>query len=324
VLLLLQLYEKLIFYYAFGNTPPAYVLLADGAKDAFEVLLLASGDLRSALYSLERDSRRRVPVKFTANDASAHVIARNVLLLWLAHNHESVEDIFAVWFSLGLSTEAKAALDAALAALTGEQADVQLEQLCIDFESTDSRKAVTEVLREWATWELSWSRVQELRKACMCMHLKKDSFPKVLEALEASSQWWLIQHNMQGNGDASNKYATSTSSHCVSMAAAVAEAQSYYREGVVDLSAQPASICNVTLLASPDAYLLHYGSLPYKAFALFEASYDARKPLLTSALAQLNRWIAELRTRARDVSWTFAVGDCLHVCGKLMPAQFTW
>ncbi len=76
-----MVFEKLNFYYAFGNTPPTYVL-PGVARDA-DALLLASGDLRSALFSLKSDAAGRYPVRFTVNDADKHVIARNVILLWL-------------------------------------------------------------------------------------------------------------------------------------------------------------------------------------------------------------------------------------------------
>lgn len=47
--------DMLNFYCAFRNSPPAYVLPGVCTAD---VLLLASGDLRSALYSLARYARR--------------------------------------------------------------------------------------------------------------------------------------------------------------------------------------------------------------------------------------------------------------------------
>ena len=107
-------YDKLYFFYAYGNTAPAYLFYGDATR----VLLLASGDIRSALYSMCRDSRRSSSaVHFTVNDADEHVVARNVLLVWLA-NHAAAEHVFAIWFSLGLTPEADAALREALDALT--------------------------------------------------------------------------------------------------------------------------------------------------------------------------------------------------------------
>ena len=318
-------FDKLWFYYAFGNTVPTNLFLAEGRKDAYQVLLLASGDLRSALYSLERDSRRRVPVHFTLNDACPHVVARNIVLLWLLRHHDSAEDIYAVWFSLGLSARAKAALDAALAALSGN-CEAQLAGIGVDLYSTEDRAAVGRVLREWASWELSWSRVQELRQAYLCKHFKVTTFEEVVSRINRSARWELMLHDLQCDSSSvanlENSLRTRSAKHCLPTEAAAAEFEAYIREGVVEFNSEPATCLNVTLFTSPDTYMLHYGSVPYKAFPLFEASYDQRKPLLTSSLAQLRGWITELHARASTVRWTFAAGDCLHLCGKLVPTRF--
>ena len=60
---------------------------------------------------------------------------------------------------------AKAALDAALKQLTGDTADAYLADLGITFSRTEDRATVDRVLREWASWDLSWSWVQEQRTA---------------------------------------------------------------------------------------------------------------------------------------------------------------
>ena len=110
---------------------------------------------------------------------------------------------------------------------------------------------------------------------------------------------------------------------CMPTQTAVAEqVMQYMCEGVVALSAESSTIVNPTLFKSQNEYTLHYGSIPYKVFPLFEASYDRGAPLLNGSLHHLGGWIKELQQRTGSIRWTFAVGDCLHLCAKLVPREF--
>ena len=79
---------------------------------------------------------------------------------------------------------------------------------------------------------------------------------------------------------------------------------------------------NPTLFRSPDRYDLHYGSNPYSAFPLFAAGYDPHLPLTSLCLREMESWVRALRAAGPAVSWRFSAGDCLALCGELLPREF--
>ena len=89
---------------------------AASGDGSFNVLLLGCGDLRHCLFSLVGrtlvdnvgpDKQRRPTLSYVVNDFDPCVIARDILLLdMVLDKSASVSDIFAVWFSFGL-TEAQ-------------------------------------------------------------------------------------------------------------------------------------------------------------------------------------------------------------------------
>ena len=292
--------DKHFFYYAFGNTPPEYVLHGSAA----DVLLLACGDLRAVLYSLARDARNRRAVRFTVNDFDEHVIARNVVLLWLAH-HADAEHVMAIWFSLGLTAAASAVLVEALRVLTGDDADVHLKEIGVSFHTPADAARVRSVLQAWGSWQLSWQEVQAHRRDTLRRHLQKEDFRKHGE-MHGSTH--LMQASMQESGMQTNRI----------FSAAAKEFGDYYVEGVLaPQSAEQATVVNPTLLKSNNAYDLHYGSVPFLAFPLYSAKYSKDRPLATLCLSELTSWVSELKQRKGTVSWTFAVGDCLELCAQL-------
>jgi hypothetical protein len=147
-------------YAAFGSLPPLYVL--PGVSSA-NVLLLATGDLRSALYSLVGDARRRLFVSFFVDDVDPHMLARNIVLLWLAH-HAPPAHVFAVRFSLGLSASAHASLHQALDALTGPSCANHLAEIGVGFWRPEDRSRIGDVLCESKQMRLQWPRVQTQRR----------------------------------------------------------------------------------------------------------------------------------------------------------------
>jgi hypothetical protein len=157
-------FEKLHVYYAFGNTPPTYVL--PGVAQDADVLLLASGDLRSALFSLKSDAAGRHALRFTVNDEDKHVIARNVILLWLAHHVEPHQLYLTLsfWFSLGLTPCIAKVLRSALATLAADEAGERFAEIDVRFFSKADREIVIAVLRDWSTWQLDWRTLQQQRK----------------------------------------------------------------------------------------------------------------------------------------------------------------
>jgi len=259
------------------------------------VLLLASGDVRSPLYSLVRDSLRRRPVAFLVNDVDPHVVARNAVILWLAH-HAPAAHVFGVWFSL----------------LTGTAADEELSAIGLNFWRPEDRTHVYRVLRDWGEMRLEWSNVQATRWDVLRQHWKLESRDEMRAAARAKAKFELLPQTMADSSVPLDAYAE--------------ELCAYYETGSItplgEEGLSPPELANPTLFRSATAYDLHYGSNPFLAFPLYAREYDARRPIATLCLRELESWVTELKARQGDGTWTLAVGDCLHVCAALVPRQF--
>jgi len=298
------------YYYPIGNTPPTYVL--QNVSDAqANVLLLASGDLRSPLYSLARDALHRRPVAFLVSDFDRHVIARNALLLWLAH-HVPAAHVFAIWFSIGLSADAYASLQRALSALTGPAAAEELSAIGVDFWRTQDRACVDRVLRDWSGLRLEWSSVQAMRWEVLRGRWKVESRDQMRTAVRNKARCDMLAQTM----------ADPTVPHD----AYVDEFCAYHETGSItplgEEGLPPPTLVNPTLFRSAAAYDLHYGSDPFTAFPLYASEHDAHWPFATLCFRELKSWVTELKARKGSVRWTLAVEDCLHLCTTLVPRQF--
>ncbi|KAK3246463.1 hypothetical protein CYMTET_20555 [Cymbomonas tetramitiformis] len=306
-----MLMDKLSFYYAFGNTPPAYVLPGVSlTEEDVDVLLLASGDLRSALYSLARDIRAppHQTVRFLVNDADRCVIARNLIVLWLIHRMHPPEVIAAVWFSLKLAPAAHAALRAALAALTGAARQAELEALGASFLVKEEQERVHQQLLQWAAWELDWAELQRHRTSFLRLHCRTADL--------ASS------HRIQVAFICGEDSSLATDSESFPVTAATAEMLQYLEEGVMHLGDEPERHCNPTLLWLPHRYDLHYGSNPFLAVPLHAPRYEPRKPLTALLVQQLGEWAEALQQRGSRVRWRLSVSDCLGLCSTLPARRF--
>jgi hypothetical protein len=149
------------------------------------VLLLASGDLLSALYSLTRDAGRRLPACFFVNDIDRHLLAGNVMLLRLAH-HAPAAHVFSVWFSLGLSAPAHASLHAVLDALTGPSSTDHLSKIGVEFWRLEDHRIIDNVLRDWKRMQLEWEGIQARRREVLHWFIKKETLHQ-----GGSLTWWL-------------------------------------------------------------------------------------------------------------------------------------
>lgn len=308
------------FFYAFGNTPPLYVLPGVPLDQDARVLLLGSGDLRAPLYSIYHDgagATRAAPrrLEFLVNDTNPYVAARNVVLLHLALDARvSADTLFSVWFSLCMSPSAAEALRAALCELTGPAADAALRRLGVSFHAAGERVAVAAVWRAWASWTPSCAHLRAARRRVL-----EDRFPDSLQHTARNHAARLLMWVSKGNEE-------------FPMRAAIDEVLEYFETGSVPVLAAAASnararrkakkqtsmeVSNPTLLQSPTTWDLHYGAVPFAAFPLFEPSYAAQRPLASSCVKQLASWAAALRATDGGVRWTFSLSDCLSLCGCL-------
>lgn len=308
------IFEKQHFYCAFGTTPPTYVLPGVSADASVaDVLLLASGDLRSALYSLARDAQLQAGVRFVVNDSDGHVVARNVLLLWLAH-HTTTEVLFSVWFSLGLTATATAAVRYAITSLTGPAADKHLAEIGAHFRTPSDREQVSAVLQSWVDLKLPWVKAQVMRTRAIASHLKIDP-QELVSRLTTELHVRFQIHSM------------SMEPSEISMTALETELAAYAHDGVISPLSDADAVtttANPTLFKSKSRYDLHYASIPFFAFALHPSLLTGDRPLATHCHHELDSWVRALKARALGggVNWTFAVGDGLRMCAALMPRHF--
>jgi hypothetical protein len=302
-------FDKPDYFFAFGNPVPWYVL-PGVCGSAADVLLLASGELRSALYSLTRDARQRLPVSFFVNDSDRHVLARNVVLLWLAH-HAPAAHIFTIWFSLGLSASAHASLHRALDALAGPSCTDELAQISVDFWRPEDHRLISGVVREWKAMRLEWSRVQELRAAEFERFLNKNLAQIAADGVAGAL---FMLHDMSERGSYELK------------AKAKVELMEYLYTGTLippeEEQPSPPQMPNPTLFRSASAYAMHSAASPFTAFPHCATEYAGPRPLTAICLREMEAWVAELRARAGGVRWTFGCGDCLQLCAALAPRQF--
>jgi uncharacterized protein YaaW (UPF0174 family) len=103
-----------------------------------------------------------------------YVLARNIMLLWLAH-HAPAADLFAIWFSLGLSASAHASLHRALDALTGPSVTDHLAKIGIAFWRPEDRRLIGDVLCEWKEMRLEWEQIQAQRGDVLRRFIKMDA-----------------------------------------------------------------------------------------------------------------------------------------------------
>lgn len=289
---------------AFGDEPPLYLFpgVSAAAKSA-KVLLFASADIRSALYSLARDDVQRTsPVRrnvlFSFSETEPGVIARHLVILWLmTKGHASAETIFEVWFSLRLEQSSYVALVNAVLALTGPASDAVLREMHVSFRSEFDKQKTLAVMPRWIAWQdrLGWQHICDQRARFVREHTGQ-TIEKRANAMQRATA---AKYNKCGD----DKFP---------LDAASAEQMSYMTHGVVCCNNQPMFV-NPTLFLRPDAYSLHHSSNPFACFPSFAPQYHADKPLLNVCLAELERWRQALAQHGRHVSWRFTTEDFFAV-----------
>lgn len=297
------------FYYAYSNTSPTYLFVGvPSTQHIVRVLTLGTGDICSHLYSLARDSVDRCyPTKrqlhFVVNDAEPSIIARNLIFIWLIMRRSlSPSHLFSIWFSLRISDTAYAALCDAVIALTGPHAKQELDAINVGFHNQLDWHRVRHVLRNWILWQdqLEWSKVVRMRQQCLFDKLGNDFCATLV-----SSGGLSTHHKMSGDVNFPHREAT-------------AEYMAFAKSGVILFKDQlEPSFTNPTMFLTPDKYELHYGSVPYKAFATFASTYDEETPLLTFCLQQMDQWIKALLAHEKRVHWVFNTASCTHLATDL-------
>ncbi|KAJ1460001.1 hypothetical protein M885DRAFT_510505 [Pelagophyceae sp. CCMP2097] len=314
----LVLHEKLSFFYPFGNTAPTNVLV----NNATDVLLLASGDLRSPLYSLTRQANNRKPAKFTVNDSDVHVMARNVVILYLAHHAKRAEHVFQVWFSLGLSHDANADLVAALKALTGEGALDALAQVGATFRTAEDWRQVSTVLQNWKLWDMFHLQSAQAQRSVVLDDEYRASLPATFDGISMATIFEnhatsaLLTLTLQ---DADFPCDNAKAEIVQYLASGVVEplecTSEWYEATGHEVAATPK--VNPTLFKKPGSFDVHYGSNPFLAFPLCSSSYDSSRPLANHCNDELATWVDELRMRKGKVEWILTLGDCTALCSQL-------
>jgi hypothetical protein len=240
-------------------------------------------DLRSALYSLTRDAGRRLPLSFFVNDADRHLLARNIVLLWLAH-HVPATHVLAVWFNLFLSASVLALLRQALDALTGPCCTDHLAKIGVDFWRPEDRRQIGDLLRDRKGMQLGCWRVIHLRAGVLNHYLNLDVEDQIAGGL---STGLFTLHRM------CEPRCRELENDCQ------AEIAEYVTTGTMvppgEERAPRPKLPNPTLFRSASSYDLHYAASPFAAFPHFAPEYGRHRPLTTLCLQEVEAWVAELK-----------------------------
>lgn len=216
-------------------------------------------------------------------------------------------------FSLGLSPSAAGSLTHALDALGGDNGAAEAESAGAVFYAEDDWGAVQVIVRKWRGWSTGWREVQKMRS-------EKLASSKLMPALGSTS----LREAGQICARAS-LLSRSFGSEGFPMDLSDSEWADYFMEDVVvpmgEVEAEARTV-NPTLIQSETAYDLHYVSCPFSAFPLYAAEYDAHRPLVTVCQKELETWVGTLKARGRGVRWVLSIGDCLHLCARLVPRKF--
>jgi hypothetical protein len=256
-----------------------------------------------------RDAGRCLPVSLFVNDVDRHMLARNIVLLWLAH-HAPPAHVFAVWFSLGLSASAHAALHEALDALTGPSCSDHLAKIGVGFWRPDDRSRIGDVLCEWKQMRLRWERIQTQRR----------------ELFRRSRNPSMGHRRLGSNPLRISKITMSEPDSDALLEQLDKEMAAYFQTGSIvplgEEQAPPPELRNPTLFRSASAYDLDYDANPYSAFPLFASEYAQHRPWTALCMREMETWVAELKARTGGARWAFGCEDCLQLCAAVAPRQF--
>eukprot|EP00397_Hematodinium_sp_SG-2012_P003465 GEMP01003473.1.p1 GENE.GEMP01003473.1~~GEMP01003473.1.p1 ORF type:complete len:1141 (+),score=260.53 GEMP01003473.1:192-3614(+) len=314
-------YDNEDYYYAFGNTPPAYLFPGVSPTEPnVRVLSIGCGDLRSPAYSLWREyttlflrGNERQHVTFTLNDYNPHVIARNVVLLDLMlHNNSSTDMslIWAVWYSLGLTNAQMITLRAALVRVAAMDEPTLRAARNITFVSRTQFSTCQMIIAEWASWEpLALSDLQRMRNAVTLRRIfgtfveGGNCMADVGKCL-AAERLALAQVNMTSLKDRGSAIMEEVVEFFVSGVCQVKEGDIQY-----------ATVGNPTLMQRRDTYTLHDG-IPFDGFAWWQPKERIARdrPVLHCCFDQFTQWVTALRARQRYVEWVFSIDDGLALC----------
>eukprot|EP00754_Rhynchopus_humris_P021139 Rhum_TRINITY_DN14731_c22_g1::Rhum_TRINITY_DN14731_c22_g1_i1::g.115431::m.115431 len=304
-------FDNLSWYYPIGNTAPTDLLQGVSPDRAqANVLLLGSGDLRSTLFSLWYHGEKPVqPVLFTCNDSSVHIVTRNLILLDLMFSgHAEAGDVYAVWYSMGLTERQNELLRSTirrLAALRSAEEVAQAIPFVRVMEATWA--SVLDVLALWGGWAPTWEERQALWDRIPDEWRSRSEHVGVLNLMRSFLEFSSADGTTR---DLEKEFAEYRKSLIVQPPGTPATRQS-------------APCVNVTLFTQKDRYTLHYATSHVTGYGLYE--YSGSESLSAYCFGQFKGWLAAARSRLTtcpsSVVWELAASDCLTWCQKLMPCR---
>lgn len=339
------------FYYAYGNTPAQDFLQNCSHTKHPAILVLGCGDIRSCFYSLWKNFDVKGPARFDGvhfllNDASAAVLARDILFLYLCIHLPQEESelkkwlsgFWAIWYCHELYPEHNELLNKSLRALCNysnewSSKDNPLYPL-VKFSSPATLSEIGKVWNVWLQHKINVTSVKEMHSS------RKDSFLKFesnqLDARAAA----FVEHSTKIPCE--NVTFPQKSDAQKSEVRSYMEKGSVYAERVFGLHLPiTKTFVNFTFFEREDGlYTLHYRSLPFSCY--FHAvdfkneqfgtdvsnqfpvvdKFFKLWPLLANCVQQFSLWIQSahkvLKSEHKDnVCFTFNCSHALSFCYEL-------
>ena len=288
------------YYYAYGVDPAIDYLQSVFNEKAPSVLVLECGDIlfyfytlwkNFSSYSVSTTGSHFTGTRFVLSNHSAAVLARSVLLVYLALKTPSkskdarkwLSSMWSIWFCHELLPAHKQVLQKALTTLLSlsENAASWTEERNILRNIINFSKPATlsKIRSKWSMWlNDDFGSVQQTSEKRMAL-MSKETFPQCFFTERAAFSKQLVQNYTVSHVDDDGPIHQSMREEVVSYI----ERGSVYAEEVLGLDVNSHTAVNPTFYETDNhSYVLYYGSVPFTCF------FHAVKFSIESAAPGLN------------------------------------
>ena len=181
------LYPNGLYSYSMGNTTARDIteLLGTSKKQHLDLLLLASGDVRNALYTVSEISLRKAKecpqsLSIHLNDYDPSVVARNAILLEVASSintdvSDDVDFLWNTWYNMTLSEAHFARLQRILSEMIDKGFDSN-EWTVLKFQDRGVFKECHDIWKDWMKLDLNVNSVKEERNMAIDKNRRRKGF----------------------------------------------------------------------------------------------------------------------------------------------------
>ena len=308
----LQLHQRVVFEYGFGespsfsyllgNTKPLHIDMTSCTFFPSRCLFLGSGDLRNVLHLIQTSPSSH-EWEFHLVDINPCVVARNILFIHLLNDETaSVDDLSSIWYEFLLEKRLHTYLDA----LISEIAESDLKMI-----REEDRSMIRETFRSWLVLSRSTNTKEQACQQCH-QHLST-CFERIAHSTHQAYSAMVCE---------SVKAALPDESKIV-LERAQNEIRRYIEEGTTGPEKRQFRV-NVTMLQSTSGtYTGHYDMHPYQGYIPFETiaeqqsfrklTSDASHPLFKYCKEKLKEWMLAYRLSQRQIKWQLYSADALNL-----------